>query len=69
MPLSRRSIFLGAFLVAVALLPIALADHPFYIGLISRAMILSIAAISLNLLLGYGSMISFGHAAYIGIGA
>ncbi len=57
------------FLVAVALLPVALADQPFYIGLISRAMILSMAAISLNLLLGYGNMISFGHAVYIGIGA
>ena len=57
------------FLAAVALLPVALADQPFYIGLISRAMILSIAAISLNLLLGYGNMISFGHAVYIGIGA
>jgi len=69
MAFSRRTIFLAIFLAAVALLPVALADQPFYIGLISRAMILSIAAISLNLLLGYGNMISFGHAVYIGIGA
>jgi branched-chain amino acid transport system permease protein len=69
MAFSRRNIFIAAFLAAVALLPVALADQPFYIGLISRAMILSIAAISLNLLLGYGNMISFGHAVYIGIGA
>ena len=69
MTFSRRTIFLAVFLAAAALLPVALADQPFYIGLISRAMILSIAAISLNLLLGYGNMISFGHAVYIGIGA
>jgi branched-chain amino acid transport system permease protein len=32
-------------------------------------MILSVAAMSLDLLIGYGAMISFGHAAYVGIGA
>ena len=32
-------------------------------------MIFAIAAISLNLILGYGGMVSFGHAAYLGIGA
>jgi branched-chain amino acid transport system permease protein len=32
-------------------------------------MILAIAAVSLNLILGYGGMVSFGHAAYLGIGA
>lgn len=69
MTLSRRTLFIGAFLVAIGLLPLALSDQPFYIGLVSRAMILSIAAISLNLLLGYGNMISFGHAVYVGIGA
>lgn len=69
MTFNRRTVITALFLIAVAALPIAFADEPFYIGLISRAMILSIAAISLNLLLGYGSMISFGHAVYIGIGA
>ena len=32
-------------------------------------MILAIAAVSLNLILGYGGLVSFGHAAYLGIGA
>jgi branched-chain amino acid transport system permease protein len=32
-------------------------------------MIFAIAAVSLNLILGYGGMVSFGHAAYLGIGA
>ena len=43
--------------------------QPFYLDLLSRALILAIAAISLNLILGYGGMVSLGHAAYIGIGA
>jgi branched-chain amino acid transport system permease protein len=43
--------------------------QPFYLDLLSRALIIGIAAISLNLILGYGGMISLGHAAYIGIGA
>jgi len=41
----------------------------FYIDLVRRIMILAIAAVSLNLILGYGGMVSFGHAAYLGIGA
>src|SRR5207253_5713222 len=41
----------------------------FYIDLVRRIMILAIAAASLNLILGYGGLVSFGHAAYLGIGA
>ncbi len=44
-------------------------NQPFYLDLLSRALILAIAAISLNLILGFGGMVSLGHAAYIGIGA
>ncbi|MGI9318515.1 MAG: branched-chain amino acid ABC transporter permease [bacterium] len=44
-------------------------DQPFYLDLLSRGLILAIAALSLNLILGYGGMVSLGHAAYIGIGA
>ncbi len=58
-------------LLAFAILP-ALTDafeQPFLLDLALRIMILACAAVSLNLILGYGGMISFGHAAYIGIGA
>ena len=41
----------------------------FLIGLATRIVIYSIAAMSLNFILGYGGMISFGHAAYFGVGA
>ena len=61
---------------ALLLLILALApflfewvNQPFYLDLLSRALILCIAAISLNLILGFGGMVSLGHAAYIGIGA
>jgi branched-chain amino acid transport system permease protein len=58
-------------LLLLALLPpfVAVTGHTFYLDLASRLMILGIAAVSLNLILGHGGMISFGHAAYLGIGA
>jgi len=55
------------------LLGLSLAAHysgnGFYLDLATRLTILAIAAVSLNLVLGFGGMISFGHAAYLGIGA
>jgi len=56
--------------ILIALPPVMSAiGQPFYIDLVRRIMILAIAAVSLNLILGYGGMVSFGHAAYLGIGA
>ena len=54
-----------------AVVPLAAASAPktFILALVTRIMILGIAAMSLDLLIGYGAMISFGHAAYVGIGA
>ena len=57
-----------ALLVALPPLVVAIGQ-PFYIDLVRRIMILAIAAVSLNLILGYGGLVSFGHAAYLGIGA
>ena len=68
----KTRIVLWAVTVAVliALPPVMIAiGQPFYIDLVRRIMILAIAAVSLNLILGYGGMVSFGHAAYLGIGA
>lgn len=58
----------GGFLI---LLPIAatLAGESYVISLFSRILIYAIAAVSLDLLLGYAGLISLGHAAYVGIGA
>ena len=44
-------------------------DEPFYITLAARIVILALAATGLNLVLGYGGMVSFGHALYVGLGA
>ena len=54
-----------------ALLPLAtqLGADPFYLVIATRIMIFGIAALSLDLILGFGAMVSFGHAAFIGIGA
>ena len=71
MNLSRRTIVLAAGCLLLALVPpiAALANQPFYLDLFRRMMIFAIAAVSLDLILGYGGMVSFGHAAYLGIGA
>ena len=70
----RFSAQLLALVTLLALLaavpPLAeLFQQPFYLELGRRIMIFAIAALSLNLILGYGGMISFGHAAYLGVGA
>lgn len=41
----------------------------YLLALVARVMIFAIAALALDLLVGYGGLISFGHAAFIGIGA
>jgi branched-chain amino acid transport system permease protein len=64
------SLWAIAVIALMALPPLMSAlNQPFYIDLVRRVMIFAIAAISLNLILGYGGMVSFGHAAYLGIGA
>jgi len=56
----------GVF-VALALFPAT--GSPFYIELVTKIMILSIFALSLDLLVGYTGLVSFGHAAFYGVGA
>jgi branched-chain amino acid transport system permease protein len=65
-----RLVLLTIGLALLAAVPLAahLLNQPFYIDLLRRVMIFAIAALSLNLILGYGGMVSFGHAAYLGIG-
>jgi branched-chain amino acid transport system permease protein len=61
-------ILLFAALAAVPLLGFFIRDG-YVLNLVSRVMILAIAALALDLILGFGAMVSFGHAAFIGIGA
>jgi branched-chain amino acid transport system permease protein len=71
MPSSGRALAMLATLGALAVVPLvaALVNQPFYLDLFRRIMIFAIAAVSLDIILGYGGMVSFGHAAYLGIGA
>ena len=47
----------------------ALAGEPYLVSLFSRILIYALAAASLDLILGYGGLVSLGHAAFFGIGA
>jgi branched-chain amino acid transport system permease protein len=60
-----------AAVAALVLLPPAalLIGQPFYVVFATRVLIYALAASSLNLLIGYGGMVSFGHAAFFGAGA
>ena len=64
----KRALLVFIPLAAFPLLMQAL-DGMFYVSLASRVLIYAIAATSLNLVLGYGGMVSFGHAAFFGSGA
>lgn len=68
--MSRRIIIDLACLATFALLPLlaALLDEPFLVSLFTRLAIYGMAAASLDLLIGYGAMVSFGHAAFFGLG-
>jgi branched-chain amino acid transport system permease protein len=59
-----------AVITTLALVPAyaALTGNTFALTLFTRVVILAIAALSLNLIMGFGGMVSFGHAAYLGIG-
>lgn len=68
----RRSVWITLVtMVLLGVVPVILhlTGNAFYLDLATRLTILAIAAVSLNLILGYGGMISFGHAAYVGLGA
>lgn len=45
------------------------ANEPFYLTLVGRILVFAIAASALNIALGYGGLVSFGHAMYLGLGA
>jgi branched-chain amino acid transport system permease protein len=64
--MSRAGALLLAALVLLALAP--LAGAPFYLQLLTKVMILGIFAMSLDLLVGHTGLVSFGHAAYFGLG-
>jgi len=69
--LDRRLVATLALFALFALVPVyaGLFQQPFYVSLFARIMIFALAALSLDLVLGFGGLVSFGHAAYLGLGA
>jgi branched-chain amino acid transport system permease protein len=68
--LSLRTVFIAALVGFLLALPLyaAVTGNTFLLTLFTRIIILALAATSLNLIMGFGGMVSFGHAAYLGIG-
>jgi branched-chain amino acid transport system permease protein len=68
--LSPRNAFVAAVIAILALVPVysGVTGNTFIMSLFTRIVILAIAAVSLNLIMGFGGMVSFGHAVYLGIG-
>ena len=68
--LTPRNVLVAGLIAILALIPVyaATTGNTFMMTLFTRIIILAIAAVSLNLIMGFGGMVSFGHAAYLGIG-
>src|SRR6185437_6677265 len=67
---TARTIFTAGLVAILALVPVyaLVTGETFGVALFTRTIILAIGAISLNLIMGYGGMVSFGQAAFLGIG-
>jgi branched-chain amino acid transport system permease protein len=72
----RRSLLAGnalpvAIFLIFALVPLfaTFRAEAYVLSLVTRVMIFAIAALALDLLIGYGALVSFGHAAFMGLGA
>jgi branched-chain amino acid transport system permease protein len=68
--LTPRNAAVAAVIAFLILLPIYAhaIGNLFLLSLFTRIVILAMAAVSLNLIMGFGGMVSFGHAAYVGVG-
>src|ERR1700726_5297271 len=68
--LNPRNVLVALVIAGLLLLPLytSISGNIFVLTLFTRIVIFALAAVSLNLIMGYGGMMSFGHAAYLGIG-
>ncbi|WP_326539798.1 branched-chain amino acid ABC transporter permease [Pseudorhodoferax sp.] len=68
---SPRVWLAGAIVLLMLLVPLFAqwAGSSFYLGFATRIVVFAIAASGLNLVLGYGGLVSLGHALYVGLGA
>jgi branched-chain amino acid transport system permease protein len=68
--MTRETALTAILLAALLALPFAAQalGYPFYVTLATRMAILALAAVGLNIALGLGGLVSFGHAAFFGLG-
>ena len=66
-PTRRARLAIGAVLVLLIAMPLLVQE--FYLVLLTQVFIFSLFATSLHFIMGNGGMVSFGHAAYFGLGA
>ncbi len=68
--LDRKGLVQIALLGGLLLAPLCLhlLGHTYYVNLASKVTLVAMAAVGLNLAIGFGGMVSFGHAAYFGLG-
>jgi branched-chain amino acid transport system permease protein len=66
----RKKIIVFTGTLCLIFLPVIATNlgHEYFISLFSRILIYSLAAVSLDLLLGFGGLVSLGHAAFVGVG-
>ncbi len=67
----RREFWINTVLIGGLLGVVVLAwllDEPFIITLSTKVVIFALAGVGLNLALGHGGLVSFGHAAFFGLG-
>lgn len=66
----REGLINGVCIMALVLVPLVALwlDKPYVITLATKVCILAMAGVGLNLVLGYGGLVSFGHAAFFGLG-
>ena len=69
MATDRKVIWVGLLWLALLTMPYWMTVVGGYTGLATRVLILGLAAMSVNFLLGFTGVLSFGHAAYFGLGA
>ena len=68
---NRLGVLPAMIFLVLALVPAPAAFGPesYVLGLFTRVMVFAIAAMALDFICGYGGLVSFGHAAFVGIGA
>ncbi len=68
---SRSSVALWLLIVGLAIAPVVAegTGNGYFISVLTRIVIYGLAALSLDFILGFGGLVSLGHAAFFGIGA